>query len=249
MCRHFLGVAVYFPLNRNCILSNGALLSCSLTSCVELWSHAPVSCYRILQNKHQRYQLHTAFYSSSCNFQLFHYTSANCKSFTNRLTIQLQIPCTYSISKPQSVPFPPHLQIYFSICQNAIQLVCNPSLHRFTLLHSPNCNSAGLQSFTAQIHTSAFTKLQFSWSAIFHCTNPLYSHFSFPLTIIHGSLCSFSSSWSSWFLLFWLMSNDALSFYLVLIVDPHVDHLGVGFIRSFTPPPNASDAPMRVLDR
>ena len=155
MCRHFLSVAVYFPLNRNCALSNGALLSCSLISCVELWSHAPVSCYRILQDKHQRYQLHTAFYSSSCNFQLFHYTSANCKSFTNRLTIQLQIPCTYSISKPQSVPFPT-LTDLLSTCQNAIQLACishctdfqvcirqtaiqlacNLSLHRFPLHNS-----------------------------------------------------------------------------------------------------------------
>ena len=35
----------------------------------------------------------------------------------------------------------------------------------------------------------------------------------------------------------------------VLIADLHVDLLGVGSIRSFTRPPNANDAPMRVLDR
>ena len=77
----------------------------------------------------------------------------------------------------------------------------------------------------------------------------LNSYFSFPLTIIHGSLCSSSSSWSSWSLLVWLMSSDALSFYLVLIADPHIDHLGVGSIRSFTRPPNTNDAPMSVLGR
>ena len=98
-------------------------------------------------------------------------------------------------------------------------------------------------------HTSYQNHNLFHSPTMQHNTDSLYSHFSFPLTIIHGSLCSFSSSWSSWFLLFWLMSNDALSFYLVLIVDPHVDHLGVGFIRSFTRPPNANDAPMHVLDR
>ena len=91
MCCHFLSVAVYFPLNRNCALSNGALPHyCSLTSCVELWSHAPVSCYRILQNVLQRYPLHTAFYSSCYNFQLFPPNAGNRKSSTNRFTIQFQ---------------------------------------------------------------------------------------------------------------------------------------------------------------
>ena len=44
------------------------------------------------------------------------------------------------------------------------------------------------------------------------------------------------------------MPSDALSFYWVLIKDLHVDHLGVGSIRSFDQPPNVIDAPMHVLD-
>ena len=140
-------------------------LYCSLTSCIELWSHAPVSYYKLLQDEHQRYQLHIAFYSSFCNFQLFPPNTINCKSSTNRITIQFQILSTYIISKPQSFSFPHNAtltdslysQLPTMLCtrQNAIQLACNSSLHRFTILPMPKCNSACLQFLTAQIHKSA----------------------------------------------------------------------------------------------
>ena len=150
----------------------------SLTSCIQLWSDAPVSCYKILQDGHQRYQLHTAFYSFSCNFQFFPPNAGHCKSFTNRIAIPFQILSTYIISKPQSFSFPPH---------------CNT--HRFTLLstpfhalHSPKCTSACLQFLTAQIHNSALAKMQFSLPAIPHCIDSQFC--ALPQDAGHPPQCS-----------------------------------------------------------
>ena len=138
-------------------------LYCSLTSCIELWSRAPVRCYKILQDGHQRYQLHTAFYSFSCNFQFFPPNAGNCKSFTNRITIPFQILSTYIISKPQSFPFPRtatltdslYSQLPTMLCtrQNAIQLACNSSLHRFTILRiAPGCRSSPSMQYRSLFH-------------------------------------------------------------------------------------------------
>ena len=154
-------------------------LYCSLTSCIELWSRAPVSCYKILQDEHQRYQLHTAFYSFSCNFQFFPPNAGHCKSFTNRITIPFQILSTYIISKPRSFSFPPHCNTHrFTLLSTPFHALhspkCNSACLQFLtaqILHLPKYNSACLQFLTAQIHNSALAKMQFSLPAIPHCTD------------------------------------------------------------------------------
>ena len=72
--------------------------------------------------------------------------------------------------------------------QNAIQLACNSSPHRFTILHLPKCNSACLQFLTAQIHNSALAQMQFSLPAVPHCTD---LHFcALPQDAGHPPQCS-----------------------------------------------------------
>ena len=114
-------------------------LYCSLTSCIELWPHVLVSCYKILQDEHQRYQLHTVFYSSSCNFQFFPPNVLNYKSFTNRITIQFQILSTYIISKPQSFSFPHDATLTDSLYSQLPTIPCTPlnaHIHYLSILHN-----------------------------------------------------------------------------------------------------------------
>ena len=128
---------------------------------LETVNHSPTELlYRSRFFPHTPYQNHNLFHSPTMQHSQIHFT--------------LNSPPCFALAKIQfNLPAIPHCtDSQFCTCQNAIQLACNSSLHRFTILHLPKCNSACLQFLTAQIHKSALAKMQFSLPAIPHCTLP-----------------------------------------------------------------------------
>ena len=73
---------------------------------------------------HAAYQNHNLFHSPTLQHSQIHFST--CQN-------AIQLACISHC-----------IDFQFCIRQTAIQLTCNLPLHRFPILHSPNCNSAGL---------------------------------------------------------------------------------------------------------